>query len=229
MKVHSHGRVPHPCTTLSQGSLPGYRVLSCARASHWAHGRQWRHPGENLAVFAGSLISECHVSSPWEQSLERPGGGEHCGRRFLIRLGCGAGSHLKENGEERKEELGSRGRGPLLILPPHPPRTNPAGLRAKQVGRQLVLLLNSSCSPSRVRCLSIGPSSALDGHTGAIWSGWTQGPTAPCQGCRMRLTTWTMACGWFRAGPSQGCGTPFTRWVRAFPSLGIPGSQVSDL
>lgn len=165
-------------------------------------------------------------SRAWGGQVEENTSG---GRRFLIRLGCGAGSYLKENGEERKEELGRRGGGPLLILPPHPPRTNPAGLWAKQVGRQLVLLLNSSCSPSRVRCLSIGPSSALGGHTGDIWSGWTQGPTAPCQGCRMRLTTRMMACGWFRAGPSQGCGTPFTRWVQAFPSLGIPGSQVSDL
>lgn len=65
----------------------------------------------------------------------------------------------------RKEKKGKRSRGvggPLLVLPPHPRRTDPAGLWAEQVGRQLGLLLNPSCS------LSLCPSSALGGHTGNV-------------------------------------------------------------
>lgn len=143
---------------------------------------------ETWLCMHGSLISERHISSPWEQSLGRPGGGEHCGRSFPIRLCRGAGSHLKESGEERKEEPGSG--GPTSSLTPHPPRTNPAGLRAEQVGRQLVLLLNSSCSLSRVGLLV---------HLTLLCPWWshrkhpdTYGLTAPCQSCRMRLTIHTI-------------------------------------
>lgn len=40
--------------------------------------------------------------------------------------------------------------GPLLILRPHPWELILLASRLEQVGRQLVLLLNSSCTPSTV-------------------------------------------------------------------------------
>lgn len=76
--------------------------------------------------------------------------------------------------------------GPTPCLTPHRPRTNSAGPRAEQVGRQLGLLLKFLLQPvqDRTACPS-DPPLPLVATQGTLD---TYGPTAPCRGYRMRLT-----------------------------------------
>lgn len=127
--------------------LPGPTALNRDSVSHRTPGRQWRHPGERAWLCLNrSLISQCHFSPRGSRAGGSQVEASTAGTGF--QSDCGAGSHLKESREERKGEPGSG--GPTSYLTSTPLGTNPAGLQAEQVGRQLVLLLNSSCTPSTV-------------------------------------------------------------------------------
>lgn len=170
--------------------------------------------------FRGSLISERHVSSPWEQSLGRPGGGERCGCGFPIRLCLWGWQPLKRKRRRKERGAGEWG-GPLLaLLTPRPPRTNPAGPRAEQVGRQLGLLLNSCPQPvqdrTACRCDPPLPLVVTQETSGHIWADSSL-PGLQNEADRVYDTG---------AGPSQGWVTPRACWARAFSSLEISGSQV---
>lgn len=80
--------------------------------------------------------------------------------------------------------------GPTLCLTPHRPRTNSAGPRAEQVGRQLGLLLKCLLQPvqDRSACPSDPPLPLVVTQE----TSHTYGPTSPCLGYRMRLTVCTI-------------------------------------